>query len=80
MLSEKKIEQLRTTVSLENIAGTISCEHGAQMLPLFYPLIWILIHCNCFVIHYFLLAQDEGKARNFKYQNLVFSFLAYVII
>ena len=62
LLFETKIEQLRTTVSLENIPGTISCEHGAQMLPLFYPLIWILIHCNCFVILYFLLAQDDRKA------------------
>ena len=62
MLFETKIEQLRTRVSLENIAGTIFCEHGAQMLPLFYPLIWILIHCNCFVIRYVLLAQDDRKA------------------
>ena len=41
--------------------------------------VWILLHCNFFIISY-LLTEDCCKAWNFKYQNLVFSFLTCVII
>ena len=42
--------------------------------------VWILLQCNFFVICYYLLSKDFCEVWNFKYQNLVFSFLTYVII
>ena len=44
------------------------------------PFVWIRLHYNFFVIRYHLLTEDCRKARNFKYQKLVFSFMSYVII
>ena len=72
MFSKTEIKQLRSTVSLENIAGNISCKGNTFRLD-----------TNTLeLVRYtlYLLTEDSRKAWNFKYQNLVFSFLTYVII
>ena len=43
-----------------------------------HPFICILLHCNVFAIRCYLLTDDYDKAWNFKYQNLVFSFLSFI--
>ena len=45
-----------------------------------HSLVWILLHCKFSVIRYYLLTEDCRIAWNFKYLNLVFSFLNYVIV
>ena len=42
--------------------------------------IWILIHCKFIRYTLNLLTKECRQAWNFKYQNLVFSFLSYAII
>ena len=44
-----------------------------------YLFVWILLHCNFFVVCYYLCTKDRRKAWSFQYQNLVFSFLTYII-
>ena len=58
MAFKTKIEQLKTAVSLENIADNISCEYGTEMTSF----VWILLHCIFFIIRSYLLTEDGGKA------------------
>ena len=55
----KTIEQLKTTLSLENIVENIASEDITEMMSLF---VWILLSCNLFVIRYYLLTEDCRKA------------------
>ena len=77
MVFKTKIEQLKMTVSLENIVGNISCEDDMVMTSPFC-LDTITLQFFCYALY--LLSEDCQKAWNFNYQNFLFSFLTYVII
>ena len=59
MVFKTTIEQLKTTLSLENIVENIASEDITEMMSLF---VWILLSCNLFVIRYYLLTEDCRKA------------------
>ena len=77
MFFKTKIEQLRSTVSLQNIGGNIPCEFNTKMTSSF-GLDTITLELVRYKLY--LLTEDGHKAWNFKYQNLVFSFVTYVMI
>ena len=70
MVFRTKIEQLKTTVSC-----FLWRRHGNEVTISFGYYYTVI-----FVIRFYLLTEDCRKTQNFKYQNLVFSFLTYVII
>ena len=77
MVFKTEIELLRAAVSLENIAENVSCEDNMKMTsPFRLDSITLLL----FRYTLNLLTEDYRKVWNFKYQNLVYSFLTCVII
>ena len=77
MVFNTEIEQLKATVSLKDIAENIFCEDNTKMTS---PFRLDTITLQFFRYTLYLLTEDCRKAWNFKYQNLVFSFLICVII
>ena len=77
MVFKTEIKQLKATVWMENIVGNISCEGNTKMTS---PLCLDAITLSLFPYALYLLTEDCWKGWNFKYQNLLFSFLTCAFI
>ena len=71
MVFKTKLEQLKTTVSLENIAGNISYQCDTE-INLFFCANTIL-QCNFFVLLYYLLTEITKRHDYFSIKSQCFS-------